>query len=51
MRKNPHDKILKYEFKEQHLNTVHKSCLYMCVYIYISYLCYYNRLRNKCNVL
>ena len=35
MRKNPHDKILKYEFKEQHLNTVHKSCLYMCVYIYI----------------
>ena len=26
MRKNPHDRILKGEPKEQHLNTVPKSC-------------------------
>ena len=26
MRKNSHDRILKREFKEQHLNTVSKSC-------------------------
>ena len=26
MRKNPHDKILKWEPKEQHLSTIPKSC-------------------------
>ena len=26
MRKNPHDKILKGELKEQHISTIHKSC-------------------------
>ena len=29
MRKNPHGRILKWELKEQHLNTVPKSCSYI----------------------
>ena len=27
MRKNSHGRILKAELKEQHLSTIHKSCL------------------------
>ena len=33
MRKNPHDRILKWEFKEQHLSIVPKSCSYIYIYI------------------
>ena len=29
MRKNPHDRILKREYKEQHLSTIPKSCFYI----------------------
>ena len=32
MRKNLHDKILKGEPKEQHLNTVPKSCSYFNIF-------------------
>ena len=42
MRKNSHSRLLRGEPKEQHLNTVHKSCslslslsLYIYIYIYI----------------
>ena len=31
MRKKPHDRILRKEPKEQHINTILKSCSYMCV--------------------
>ena len=31
MRKNPHDKILREELKEQHLSTVPKSCSFNIV--------------------
>ena len=34
MRKNPHGKILKREFKEQHLNTISKFFFYIYIYIY-----------------
>ena len=36
MRRNPHDRILKDEPKEQHLNTTLKSCfieLYMIIFL------------------
>ena len=39
MRKNPHDRILRVEPKEQHLNTVPKSCPFFItcpVQIYVS---------------
>ena len=35
MRKNPYDKILKKESKEQHINIVPKSYSYIYIYIYI----------------
>ena len=38
MRKNPHSRILKWEFKEQHLSTVPKS--------YSKYICTYHNNRN-----
>ena len=34
MRKNPHDRILKWVFKEQYLNIVPKSCPYLIKDIY-----------------
>ena len=33
MRKNPHNRILKWEFKEQHLSIVPKSYSYIYIYI------------------
>ena len=44
MRKNPHDRILKIEPKEQHLNIVLRSCSY-----YYSLLNFWNR--NPCSKL
>ena len=38
MRKNPHGKILKREFKEQHLNTISKFLFYIYIYIGLSKL-------------
>ena len=34
MRKNPHGEILKGKLKEQHINTVPKSCLYIYIGMY-----------------
>ena len=41
MRKNPHVRILREKFKEQHLSTVPKSCP---IYIYIYMMCINNSL-------
>ena len=42
MRKNPHNRILKWRPKKQYLGTISKSCLYIYIYMYVCmYVCMY----------